>query len=118
MRTLAVVLLGLGMWGASCARDAGVLTGTAALQAKAQADHDLAVARARELYAQAVVDGRDLSKGPCLTDSAVPDWVVDIVHHPRIPADDDPENQCRSYVVGTTHHFVELDPTGQLIRAE
>jgi hypothetical protein len=43
---------------------------------------------------------------------------ADIAHYPRLAIDDDPANQCAAYRDGTTHHFVELDPEGNLIRAE
>jgi hypothetical protein len=46
------------------------------------------------------------------------DWVVDIAHDPRQAVDDQPANQCQSIRDGDTHHFVELTPGGQLIRAQ
>jgi len=76
-----------------------------------------AVRRAQELYAQKKAEGMDFSNGPCLADEIVPDWCADIAHNPRQPVDNRPENQCRSYREGRVHHFVELDPEGNLIRA-
>lgn len=63
---------------------------------------------------------RDLSNGPCLSESlpGLSDWAVDIAHDPRQAVDDQPANQCQSYRDGETHHFVELTPDGQLIRAQ
>lgn len=131
-----LVLMSLALTGAGCslfgnsanrtvgeavntAQQAGdIVSGAAAIAAKAKADRALAVAKARELYQSAMVEGRDVSAGPCLSDAAIPDWVADIAHSPRTAADDKPENQCAAFRAGTAHHFVELDPTGQLIRAE
>jgi hypothetical protein len=85
-----------------------------------QADQDKAIAEARVAFKQAQAGGLDLSRGPCISESlhGVPDWVADVAHDPRQDVDDDPANQCRSYRHGDTHHFVELTPDGQLIRAE
>jgi hypothetical protein len=65
--------------------------------------------------------GFNLSKGPCLS-NPMPvlggDWVADIAHDPRRPVDDKPQNQCSAYRSGQAHHFVELDPSGKLIRTQ
>jgi len=76
-----------------------------------------AIARAMELYRQLRAQGVDFSHGPCLSEEVVPGWCVDIVHNPRQPVDDLPENQCASFREGRVRHFVELDPEGNLIRA-
>lgn len=77
---------------------------------------DTAVNQAQFLYRQRKEMGEDFSKGPCLSTALMPGWVVDIVHSPRIPADDLPENQCPAYIEGKAPHFVELDLDGNLIR--
>jgi hypothetical protein len=83
-----------------------------------QEDRAKAAAAARFLYAGQAE--RDLSNGPCLSESlpGLSDWAVDIAHDPRQPVDDQPANQCQSFRDGETHHFVELTPDGQLIRAQ
>jgi hypothetical protein len=73
------------------------------------------VAKAKEAYAAARARGVDMSRGPCLGVIGR-DWVADVAHDPRRPVDDLPQNQCAAYIQGKVHHFVELDPTGQLIR--
>ncbi|MFZ6036529.1 MAG: hypothetical protein ACOYUK_05315 [Patescibacteria group bacterium] len=97
---------------------AEVLSGAADVQLKTQADRDLAVAKAYELYRQAIIDDIDLSDGPCLSNQAIEDWVVDVAHDPRQDVDNDPANQCSGFRSGAAKHFVELDPQGNLIRAE
>jgi hypothetical protein len=79
-----------------------------------------AVDEAQASFRQAQLSGEDLSTGPCISESlpTVPDWVADIAHDPRQPIDDQPANQCARYRSGEAHHFVELAPDGQLIRAE
>ena len=82
---------------------------------KSQAEGQAAVA-----FQQAQKSGEDLSAGPCISESVpgLPDWVADVAHDPRQPVDDEPANQCQRYRSGPAHHFVELNPDGQLIRAE
>lgn len=75
-----------------------------------------AIINAYQLYSKKKSEGVDFSSGPCLGTIAS-DWVLDIAHNPRQPIDDLPENQCADYLNGRAHHFVELDPNGQLIRA-
>ncbi len=83
-----------------------------------QEDRDKAVAAAKFIYAGKAHE--DLSAGPCLSEGipGLSDWVVDVAHDPRLAVDDQPANQCQSYRDGKTHHFVELTPGGQLIRAQ
>ena len=72
------------------------------------------------VYATAEAKHIDLSAGPCLAERlpGLPDWVVDVAHDPRQAVDDQPVNQCARYRAGEAHHFVELDPDGELIRAQ
>ena len=85
-----------------------------------QSDRDRAVDKAQAVYRQVQATGSTLSQGPCIAEElpGLPDWVADIAHDPRQPADDDPGNQCQRYSSGQAHHFVELDPEGNLIKAE
>lgn len=94
-----------------------VVTGSASLQIKAQADKDLATAKTIILYRAAQIDGTDLSDGPCLSNKVIPDWVADVVHNPRQSVDDNPENQCSAYRDGSAKHFVEIDLSGNIIQA-
>ena len=79
---------------------------------------ETAINQANHLYRQEKDKGRDFSTGPCLSDALLPDWVVDIVHDPRLPIDDLPANQCPSYREGRALHFVEFDTEGKLIRTK
>ena len=81
-------------------------------------DRDEAIRRAKALFQQKHAAGMDFAQGPCLADEIIPDWCADVAHNPRRPVDDRPENQCRSYREGRVHHCVELDPQGNLIRAQ
>lgn len=94
------------------------VTGIGAVKIKENTDPDLATAKAKELWRARFQSGEDLSNGPCLSNEAIPGWVADIAHSPRQAVDDLPENQCSAYRDGTAKHFVELDPEGNLIRAE
>lgn len=79
-------------------------------------DMETAVNQARHLYRQE--KNRDFASGPCLSDALLPNWVVDIVHSPRLPIDDLPENQCPAYSGGRAKHVVELDLEGNLVRVK
>lgn len=79
---------------------------------------ETAINQARHLYQQEKEKGRDFSTGPCLSNALMPNWVVDTAHNPRLPLDDKVENQCPAYFEGRSKHFVELDPDGNLIRAQ
>ena len=78
---------------------------------------DLALKNALNLYASAKASNRDLTSGPCLG-LVAPDWVLDIVHHPRQSQDEKSQNQCPELASGQAHHFIELDENGQLIRMQ
>jgi hypothetical protein len=78
---------------------------------------DRAIEAARAAYREARAEGGDFSRGPCLG-IVTEDWVADVAHDPRTAADDDPANQCEAFRSGEVDHFVELDPDGNLIRAE
>lgn len=92
--------------------------GTPALNIKATAEKDLAIAQAKELFRAQSLDGKNFTNGPCLSNSLFPGWVADIVHDPRTSVDDDTANQCEAFVKGTAKHFVELDLEGNFIRAQ
>jgi hypothetical protein len=67
--------------------------------------------------------GVDLSSGPCLSDARVggaitPDFACDVAHEPRQAVDDEAKNQCQAFRSGKVSHFVEVDPSCQLIRVE
>ena len=81
---------------------------------------DRAVNEAMQAYHEAKQNGTDLSRGPCIAEQLpdMPDWVADIAHDPRQPVDDQPANQCQRFRSGEAHHFVELSPSGDLIRAQ
>ena len=83
-----------------------------------EAERERAIALAQELYAQQKEEGVDFSKGPCLSEDLMAGWVADIVHNPRQPVDNEPENQCQSYRSGRAFRLVELDPDGNVIRAQ
>lgn len=96
-------------------------TGVAGCGTSAQDEKLGAIDAAREVYAKATDDGRDLSTGPCLAnplDGPYEDWVVDVVHEPRRASDDEAVNQCSAYRDGEATHFVELDEYGHLVTAQ
>ncbi|MFH1366802.1 MAG: hypothetical protein ABIH38_02295 [Patescibacteria group bacterium] len=95
-----------------------IATGAADLKIKEKAEENLAIAQARDIFKMKKGEGLDMSDGPCLSNDLIDDWVLDIAHNPRQDVDNELANQCEAYRNGTAHHFVELDPEGNLIRAE
>jgi hypothetical protein len=93
-------------------------TGIGTIPQERASEKNLAIAQAKIIFQQQLALGNDFSHGPCLSERIIDDWAVDIAHVPRTDEDNQPENQCQSYRKGTTHHFVELDLEGNLIRAE
>lgn len=81
-------------------------------------EREEAIRRAKQLFEHIQREGRDLEAGPCISEEILPGWCVDIAHDPRQPEDNLPQNQCQSYRTGRVRHFVELDPKGNVIRAE
>jgi hypothetical protein len=83
-------------------------------------DQDKAVSEAKQAFENAHLSASGLEQGPCLAEQlpGLDDWVVDIAHDPRQSVDDDPANQCDRFKAGEAHHFVELTPEGELIRAQ
>jgi hypothetical protein len=79
---------------------------------------DRAVNQSIALYKEQKKLGLDFTLGPCLTNALMEDWVADLVHNPRLPIDDAPENQCVAYVEGGAKHFVELDLNGNVVRVK
>jgi hypothetical protein len=80
-------------------------------------ERERAIAAAHVAYEEAAAAGTDFADGPCLG-VVLENWVADVAHEPREEVDDRPENQCEAYRSGEAAHFVELDPDGELIRAE
>lgn len=81
-------------------------------------EEDIAVNQAKFFYKQSKDRGEDFKDGKCLTNALMDGWVVDIVHDPRQPMDDLPENQCEAYVVGGSARLVELDTEGNIVRVQ
>lgn len=78
-----------------------------------------AVEAAKALYERVKGDysAEQLEQGPCLADEVIPGWAVDIVHEPRVRADNLVKNQCQAFRRGRVAHIVELAPNGDFIRA-
>jgi hypothetical protein len=99
---------------------AGLIAGCGGGGGPGQDASDRAVNEAMQAFHEAKANGTDLNRGPCIAEQlpGLADWVADVAHEPRQPVDDQPANQCRRFREGEAHHFVELDPSGHLIRAQ
>lgn len=67
-----------------------------------------------------MLSNANLSSGPCLLNPIpdYPDWVCDVAHFPREPADNLPQNQCSAFRQNSSRHFVEVSPDCALIREQ
>ena len=97
-------------------KDVDVLIGADKIRAGKEAEKDLAIAKCKELFQREQSGGIDFSKGPCLSQAIIPNWVCDVAHNPREDVDDKLENQCSAFREGKAEHFVELDLGGNLIK--
>lgn len=79
---------------------------------------DKAAVQAQTQFKAKQAAGVDFSDGPCLTNDLLQGWVVDIVHNPRKPTDDLPQNQCQALIEGRAIHIVELDLDGNVVRVK
>ena len=61
---------------------------------------------------------KKLPMKPCLSENLTTGWVADLVHNPRIAEDDFPQNICQNFKNGTAKHFVEIDLSGNFVRAQ
>ena len=115
------LLLGAGLLLGACGGD-GEDGGEGGYRPPSPAEKKQAIRTAKNLYGFArAYSTLDLSRGPCLgvgekLPQLGPDWVVDIAHDPRRPIDEKPRNQCPKSRTGQAEHFVELDPSGKVIR--
>ncbi len=110
-----VIIVGLGVFVATVLllrRPAIIANTDVPLQ-----ERSVLIAAARQQLDAERAKGKPLEQGPCLGRIA-DDWVADVAHQPRQAVDDDPANQCEAFRVGTVRHFVELTPSGELIRLE
>jgi hypothetical protein len=118
----SAVLLGLAGCGAPVADPAeqavNALTGLGTVEQGEVVKKDFAVAQCKVLWQEKFAQGEDFSSGPCLADEIITDWSCDVAHSPRQAVDEQSANQCAAYRAGQTHHFVELDLSGQLIKAQ
>jgi hypothetical protein len=83
-----------------------------------QSEEARAVKEAREAFVNADLAPAELQRGPCVAERlpGLPNWVVDVAHDPRVAVDDLARNQCRRFRAGDASHFVELNPSGDVIR--
>ena len=77
-----------------------------------------AIRKAQDVYQQKKTENISFDDSPCIAENLMADWVADVAHNPRQDIDNQPENQCQSYRDGEAHHFVELDPDGNIIRTQ
>jgi len=80
----------------------------------------LAKIKCIELCKSEVNKNVDLSNGPCLSDNNpewdIQGWVCDVAHNPREVVDNEPKNQCKTFLEGKATHFVEVTPNCEFIR--
>jgi len=66
---------------------------------------------------QAMINGKDLSNGPCLLDPIpeLKDWVCDVAHNPREQDVDNTRKSMLFFQRRKANHFVEVDTACKFI---
>ncbi len=118
-KNLKIIFLmsALVITGAACVKKSAPTVPANVNAPQVKTDAERATEEAKKIFAEMKAAGVDMSRGPCLSNEIIPDWVADVAHWPRQAVDNDPANQCPAYREGRAHHFVELDPEGNFIRA-
>ncbi len=66
-----------------------------------------------------VIKGTILTDGPCLSQEIVKGWACDTVNQPKIDLiDNNPKNQCQSYIQKEVKHIVYVSPKCSLVSAK
>lgn len=112
----SIITISFSLLGAGCSKSASQTE--VVNRATEKTSQTLAIDICRSTCASQKALGTDLTSGPCLSGEVVDDWVCDVAHDPRQKIDDEAANQCQTYRAGQTHHFVEVDPDCELIRAQ
>jgi hypothetical protein len=74
-----------------------------------------------ELCRQQIMNGVDLSLGPCLSENVnlaweIDDWACDVAHEPRKDIDNNALNQCQKVRKEEITNFIEVSPNCEFIR--
>lgn len=79
-------------------------------------NNEVLVNEARSLFFEKkdAYTAADWIKGPCLG-KINDEWVVDVIHNPRLPIDDDQTNQCPDYYNKKVSHYILLDVDGNFV---
>lgn len=95
-----------------------IASGCAGAKEQEASGVDAAITTCTATCDDALIEGVNLSNGPCLLDPIenLTDWVCDVVHSPRVAVDNLQENQCATFRSGTANHFVEVNETCDFIR--
>jgi hypothetical protein len=66
-----------------------------------------------------VSKGTILTDGPCLSQEIVKGWACDIINQPKIDLiDNNPKNQCQSYIKKNVKHIVYVSQKCSLVSAK
>ncbi|MFQ6135584.1 MAG: hypothetical protein ACE5PM_00185 [Candidatus Hydrothermarchaeales archaeon] len=95
----------------------GCIEGERKVTAPQESAKDRAISACKQECNARLIAGEDFTKGPCLSNEIIEDWVCDVAHDPRQDVDNMPENQCSAFRERKAHHFVELDTECNLIKA-
>ncbi len=117
--TLLILVLPLGVGCRKAINEAvDATTGLGAVKTKLKTDAELAKVKCIELCKSELVEGTNMSNGPCIGNPIpeMPNWVCDVAHSPRQDVDNQSENQCSVFREGRASHFVEVDENCNFIK--
>jgi hypothetical protein len=80
---------------------------------------DLAIDKCIQECLHANTKGIILTEGPCLSEEIVKGWACDVVNQPKISiVDNNPKNQCKSYIEKNISHQVVISTKCELVSAK
>ncbi len=98
---------------------AGILNFAFNRPSKFSDNQDLAITACTNICNLSIAKGISLVEGPCLSQEIVKGWACDVVNVPKISIiDNNPNNQCESYVKKKVRHFVEVTQSCELVLAK
>lgn len=75
-------------------------------------DSDEATRKCQELCKKHLQLDFDISKGPCLAEEIIPDWVCDV----SLSSVDDEDEMCQNLRNKKANHFIEVDTECNLLK--
>lgn len=81
-------------------------------------DEQIVKHEGQKIFFELKEKGITFEDGPCLIESMLESWSVDIRYIPEREVDTKEENQCQNYISGATSNLIILDQNGIYIETQ